>query len=294
LADSVVDLSAAAFTVAEGNEIELKGNVNKVAAVNVNGTLTLSGAATLATSGIITIGSTGKLAVGSSATTFGPQNDIVVQAGGELALATSAVLTLTATKKLTLTGAAGTGGAKLTGAGTLKAGKTEIIGNDGWQAVGGDGSSIEIKTLTENTASITATSSAVLTAGTDATITQTAGTSGNSLTIATGTSIILGNEGSITLGGANSGNPGVILFADTSSGVWVTGLTNKGSAYADAATIGSIAFDAATTATIYNNTGEANGTFTGLEGTVTPNSGLTGNNSNAGDIVIDSTKAVAQ
>jgi hypothetical protein len=163
------------FEVAEGNTITL-GNVTAAKGITVNGTLT----------------------VPTGASNFQPTENIIVNTGGELALATSAVLTLAPGKNLTLHGAI-LDGAKLTGAGKVVAGATEIVGGDGWQAAVAEGTVViaagETGGTTLKTATITGSTS-VLTAlnnsGTKPTITQNA-VSNNNLTIATNTTINLGN-----------------------------------------------------------------------------------------------------
>jgi hypothetical protein len=198
--NAITDLSTDVtnFLVAKGNVITL-GSVTAAQNITVNGTLK----------------------VPSGAATFAPTGDIVVAAGGELNLVGSANLTVAGGKTLTLTGAAATGGAKLTGAGKVVAGKTEIVGDTGWQAVGTG--TVEIKALTGTTASITASApTAVLTAagGTPA-ITQAAG---SELTIAANTTVHLAGTastavGSITLTAADGSGGAKLSFAAISSKV---------------------------------------------------------------------------
>jgi Ni,Fe-hydrogenase III small subunit len=121
-----------------------------------------------------------------------PDDNVSVGAGSTLSVGTSLTLAHATTKALTLAS-----GAKLTGVGKVVAGNTEIVGSTGgWQVVGTG--SVEIKALAAATASITASvNTAVLTAGTGATIAQTKGAS-NNLTIAADTTIDL--KGTIATG----------------------------------------------------------------------------------------------
>jgi hypothetical protein len=100
---------------------------------------------------------------------------------------------------LVLTGgpatAADTAGTKLTGAGKIVAGNTEISGV--WQAVGADNTATVTiaASTTSGESSITASAATVvLTAGESGTITQNAGAS-NNLTIAADTTVALGGDG---------------------------------------------------------------------------------------------------
>ena len=160
------------------------------AAFTVGNTLTLTGEAAPAEN--VTVSATGRVIVPTS-------GSLTIAAGKTLDIAADGVVALTDTGSVVLKGAADTGGAKLTGAGKLTAGKTEIVGGDsGWQAVGASGD-ITIASVSAVAASIEAASSGVFTAqGAGATITQATG-SGNNLTIAANTEIALGTGGAIVL-----------------------------------------------------------------------------------------------
>jgi hypothetical protein len=114
---------------------------------------------------------------------------------------------------LTLTGA-DSDGAKLTGAGKLTAQDLEVVGGTGgWTATTAN---VTIaSTATAGQSSITGGSSAVLTGGTDATITQNAGTSGNSLTLTTVT-VDVSTAGSLVLKGDATNGAKVAMGANTS------------------------------------------------------------------------------
>ncbi|MDR1230960.1 MAG: hypothetical protein LBK61_06115 [Spirochaetaceae bacterium] len=129
---------------------------------------------------------------------------LTLNAGATLAVAGELVVHHAATVGSLALTAGGSGGAKITGTGKVKAGKTEIVGGAaGWQAVG-DSGTVTIAVPLETTATITAADTAVLTAqGAGATITQLAG-EGNGLTIAANTEINLKTGGSLVLTGAAS------------------------------------------------------------------------------------------
>jgi hypothetical protein len=286
------DLSGiATFVVAAGNDITLTAAVASVGAVNVNGTLTLSdGGVTLGTaSGVITIGSTGKLAFTGAAASLAPKDNIIVDAGGELALNNaSAVLTLAAGKDLTLHGAAGTGGAKLTGAGILKAGKTEIVGNDGWQAVAATTTSTGTVVIGANAAdtdtTITGAEGIALTALGDGTsnptITQTAVAS-NNLIIAADTTIALGGDGAavgkIVLKGAVS-NAGALSFANAGSNDVGTSLVTTGATGNQVLVTGTVSAPAGTALKWYAANDTSGGKWSKVGASADTN-GLTGGGS---------------
>jgi hypothetical protein len=127
---------------------------------------------------------------------------------------------------LALTGGATTGaaiGAKLTGAGKVIAGKTEIVGGtNGWQAFQSSGTGLlTIAALTANTASITATGTpkpalqaSTLTSVIEPSIIQTYAT-GNNLNIGIDTIIALDAMGSIVLaaGATAAGNGKITILA---------------------------------------------------------------------------------
>jgi hypothetical protein len=207
IAETKVKVTSAAttftvdFTVAEGNDITLSGNVGAVAAVNVDGKLTLSGNnTTLAATGDITIGSNGKLDITGTASGLVPTGDIIVRAGGELALAGSAVLTL-ADNKLELHGAAGNGGAKLTGAGSVVAGGTTITGGatgGEWHSVG-DGTTIEI---TADNITGTGTGATLTGAANDSATIAVAAVSGSAAILTVDLAVIdISAKGTVTLAG---------------------------------------------------------------------------------------------
>jgi uncharacterized protein (DUF697 family) len=109
--------------------------------------------------------------------------------------------------KLVLTGAAGTDGAKLAGAGAVKAGGTTIVGSTGgWQAVTGN--------ITIEADTITAASSGVLTGVTSGTPSITVAAAGT-LTVATGTTIGLATNGSIVLTKGAGADPGPAVTGGT-------------------------------------------------------------------------------
>jgi hypothetical protein len=159
---------------------------------------------------------------------------LTLSAGATLAVAGELVVHhAAAVGSLALT-AGESGGAKITGTGKVKAGKTEIVGGAaGWQAVGNEGT-VTIAVPLETTATITASVvGAVLTAqGAGAAITQLAGAD-NGLTIAENTVIDLNTGGSLVLTGAAShgaklAGAGKVVAGGTeitgnASGTWTAG-----------------------------------------------------------------------
>jgi hypothetical protein len=129
----------------------------------------------------------------------------------------------------------------------LKAGKTEIVGNAGWQAIAATTESTGTVVIGADAAdevtTITGAAGVALTALGDGTsnptITQTAG-SGNNLIIAADTTIALGGTssalGQLILNG-NASNPGKITLTNETS-VVSTGNVAAASAWSSAATIG--------------------------------------------------------
>jgi hypothetical protein len=246
--------------------------------------LTLGAANLTLTSGALTV------ATGATLTL---DKVLTVAAGAEL-VATGDVTVTASTGGLVLTGAAGSGGAKLSGAGNVTAGATEITGI--WQAVDGTGSAtITIEASSAVASSITASdSNVVLTAGTGGTITQTA-ESGNKLTIAADTTIDLGGTaaavGSLVLTGDGT-NPGEIELAHASSSIVKTGNTVGASAFGSAAKIGAKTFAAGTSgsADIYTTADNGAGKLAQILGGTT-DYGLKGGNA-SNTITIDSTQEV--
>jgi hypothetical protein len=210
---------------------------SQTGAVTINGTAeftaaTFAGLTGSAGTAIVTVGPAGNATftaatfagttvgdiVINGAATFGaaavPGGDVKVGATGTLTVPTGGSLTiddgktlanagtvaLTGTGSLVLTSAVSTSGAKITGAGKVTAGKTEIVGGtSGWQAVGTHSSYVTIASVDADTASIAGASGEVFTAqGAGATITQLAGAN-NALTIAADTVIDLATGGSIVL-----------------------------------------------------------------------------------------------
>jgi hypothetical protein len=147
------------------------------------------------------------------------------------------VCTLTGSSSLILTAAAS--GATLKGAGKVTAGYTEIIGGStGWKATGTGTVTIAMSSAKDSEITASATT-AVLTAGAGAKITQLSG-SGNQLTIGTNTTIALSGTaptivGTIVLkGNSTASSGGLIELTDTTSKI-TTGNTDGGLA---AGTIG--------------------------------------------------------
>jgi hypothetical protein len=214
------------FALANAFTVNTLTVTNRTLTVKQNSTLTITGTATLDT----TTGSLGSLA-------------------------------LTA-------GTTGTTAAKLTGPGKVIAGKTEIFGGaNGWEAVGTYATAADIITIavTSTTASsITSTNAAndgKLTAGTGASITQTAG-SGNALTIAADTTIDLKGTttkvGSIVLkGDATAANGGKITFANATTSIIKTG--NTAILAAEVITSGAAAANTATGLDLATSTVKAKG-----------------------------------
>jgi hypothetical protein len=148
---------------------------------------------------------------------------LTLEAGAELVA--NGTVNVGSASSLILTGAAGTTGAKISGAGGLVAGATTITGE--WQAVDTAGTAaVTIKATSGTTSSIAGTVGNAFTAGAGGLITQAAG-AGNDLTIAGSTTIALGGVfatpvGKIVLTGDNT-NPAVLTLIGTITGE--TGLT---------------------------------------------------------------------
>jgi hypothetical protein len=215
--------------------------------------------------------------------------------GNELTIATDTVVDLGTTGSLVLTGAATTGGAKLSGAGTgsVKAAETTITGT--WQAVGVADTTVTITATSAAASSITASADTVaLTAGTGGTITQAAGTSGNALSIGEATTIILGGTATEALGKlilTGGTNPAKLVFAKTTSFVQVGATFTSNSVFSAAATIGGKTFGGTSKPGVYTSETGAAGTFLGLKAAADNNDLIGGTADNT--ITIDSTKAVA-
>jgi hypothetical protein len=171
-----------------------------------------------------------------------PTTDIIVAA--KVTLNTGAfALTIPAGKKLDnkgtvnidasgsvvlIGGTAGTG-AKLTGAGKVVAGATEIVGGaDGWQAITANVAIATPSSNADKEATITGTGGGVLKAGTGATITQTASKAGNKLTL-TSVTVDVSAAGSIVLA-VGAANPGRLELSGTATaGIVKTGSATGGS-----------------------------------------------------------------
>jgi hypothetical protein len=177
------------IVVAETGSIEFTGAAVPEGDVTVNGALTVS--------------STGAL---------------TIAAGKELAIAGTAKLTDTGSVKLK-TSTATTGGAKLTGAGTLTAGDAVITGGSGgWTAdlsSAGTAADVTIANVAAGRSGITGGTNVVLTGGTGAVITQKAGTANNVLTLTTVT-LDLSTAGSLVLKGATS-DPAKVTLTGTAA-----------------------------------------------------------------------------
>jgi hypothetical protein len=183
-ADGGLILTAANGTVGEATGVT----------VTVAGELGIVGGATLAlkdssTPAASSVGATGTITVAAT-------GKLSVVVGNELAIASGGVVALEDTGSLELNSAATTAGAgaKITGAGKVTAGKTEIVGGTGgWEAKISDNTTARAATIASvdaDTASITGATDGVLVAGANATITQLAG-SGNELQIKAVTAIDL-------------------------------------------------------------------------------------------------------
>jgi hypothetical protein len=229
---------------------------------------------------------------------------IEVAAGGTLEIDTDTEVNLGAvgTLKLNSKTEAEENGAKLTGAGKIVAGATEIVGGEsGWQAVATavDGN-VTIAATSADASSITAdAATTVLTAtGAGATITQLTGGS-NGLTIAMATTIDLAGDtnaaaGSITLTAGS--NPGKLIFGDTTSKVLAgagTGTTLGSGALESNVTVGGQAIIATSLTKADFENDDANSKIVKI-------GGVTAGNFTAGigvspttDVVIDSTAAAA-
>ncbi|MDR2796217.1 MAG: hypothetical protein LBB47_05860, partial [Spirochaetaceae bacterium] len=179
--------------------------------------LALSAQPLTLTSGTLTV------ATGSA---FDLAKALTIAAGAEL-VANGTVNVAITDGSLVLTGAASTG-AKISGAGGVKAGATTITGI--WQAVETSASAtVKIEAASAVASSITASATTVtFTAGTGGTITQGVGTS-NNLTIGANTTIDLGaSAGSIVLKGiTTTANNGKITLAATTATITAnSGSTN--------------------------------------------------------------------
>jgi hypothetical protein len=165
---------------------------------------------------------TGVAAAASGGVTIG---SLTVPAEKTLTVPTSSALTVDVGGSLVLTGGDTATGAKLTSAGKLTAGSTEITGN--WQAIG-TGSEITIAATGATAATISATDGGIFTAGTGATITQLAGAD-NELSIADHVTIALGGSGTkvgeIVLTGDDT-NPGKLAIS--ANAAITTGNPNSG------------------------------------------------------------------
>jgi hypothetical protein len=143
---------------------------------------------------------------------------LTVATGAELALTTA--LTVSPSASLVLSGAAGTAGAKISGAGGVKAGATTITG--AWEAVGtGDGTLTIASAATGATITAASSATGLKASAAGATITQATGAS-NNLTIAANTTIALGGAfaaqgGEIVLTGDDT-NPAVLTLIGTITG----------------------------------------------------------------------------
>jgi hypothetical protein len=186
--------TAATFAATTVGDIVVAGDATFGAAAVPGGNVTVSGTLSIGTSGSLT-----------------------VAAGKTLANAGTVALTGTGSVVLATAGAT-TGGAKLTGVGKLTAQDLEIVGGDGWTAnltTGNTAAQVTIaSTATAGQSSITGGTSTALIGGTDATITQKAGTASNSLTLTTVT-VDVSTAGSLVLKGAASNGAKVSLTAST-------------------------------------------------------------------------------
>jgi hypothetical protein len=249
--------------------------------VTVNGTAIFSGAAAPAenvtVNGTLTVSSTGSLTIDAGKT-----------------LANAGTVALTGTGSLVLTSADSTGGAKITGAGKVTAGLTEIVGGtSGWQAVGTHSSDVTIASVSAVAASITAATGEVFTAqGAGATITQLPGAS-NALTIAANTEINLAGNGTTAAGKitlVSGPDPAKLAFGATSSKVLAgAGAGGSGIGGVTTVTIGGKAIvNGGLVAADYQN---ANSKLVQLGGTTQGN--FTASVTPDQDVVIDSTVVAA-
>jgi hypothetical protein len=191
-ADDVTVTDATALTLTNEKALSLANEKSiKIAGATPITVLTASAATVLTADGATTLtptSATKELKIGSAALTL-TSGALTVPAGATLTADTVA-LNIGSGASLVLIGAATDGGAKLNGSGTggkIAAAKTEITGI--WQAVGASGT-VTIVATDANASTITASATAVLTAGTGGTITQKVGAD-NNLTIAANTTIDL-------------------------------------------------------------------------------------------------------
>jgi hypothetical protein len=245
--------TAKAVTVPDGVTLDTKGFTLAATTLKVDGTVKLD--KTAAPTGNVTVGATGEIAVS------GANGSLTIAKSATLDIADKGKVTLTNTGSLVLAGDSANG-AKLTGAGKVIAGATEIVGGtNGWQAVGASGNvtiaagvtaAAKEATITANTSVLTG-----VTGGTGATITQLAG-EGNKLTIATGTKIDVVNAGSIVLKAATS-DGGKMNLATTSAEI--SGLTGGTSNQTFTnANIANATYTAGSSDTSINGTASSGGT----------------------------------
>ncbi|GMO36223.1 MAG: hypothetical protein Ta2F_12150 [Termitinemataceae bacterium] len=173
------------------------------------------------------------------------EEDFTVPAGGILEIDSGSTLTIKATKKLTLAGAGATLGAKITGAGKIRVGQSDIVGGvAGWQAVGTGNivitaDSADESSIAASAAGTTLTATGVNGDATRPSITANVGkTAGNNLTIAADTTIALGGVGAAPVGSivlTDNANKGKLTLA-AASAVITTGNADTNTVINGAAT----------------------------------------------------------